>query len=102
MIDVLRIIAAEAVIQGVLKIAWNDGYRVQARDVTARLNNSGPPSFKINDTISVKIDPDNSEHFVFNQTPVGASIAGMFLMGIAFMGFSLLRMRARRNRLRVL
>jgi len=26
MIDVLRIVAAEAVIQGVLKIAWNDGY----------------------------------------------------------------------------
>ena len=77
-------------------------YRVQARDVTARLNNSGPPSFQINETISVKIDPDNSEHFVFNQTPVGASIAGMFLMGIAFMGFSLLRMQARRNRKRPL
>jgi hypothetical protein len=72
-------------------------YRVHARDVTARLNNSGHPSFKVNDTISVKIDPDNSEHFVFNQTPVGASIAVMFLMGIAIMGFSLLRMRARRN-----
>jgi len=37
MIDVLRIVAAEAVIQGVLKIAWNDGYEgiVDLRGVVA-------------------------------------------------------------------
>jgi hypothetical protein len=37
MIDVLRIVVAEAVIQGVLKIAWNDGYEgiVDLRGVIA-------------------------------------------------------------------
>lgn len=69
-------------------------YRVQARDVTARMNTNGHPSFNINDTISVKFDPDNSEHFVFNQ-PGRLSIA--FLMWIAIMVFSLLWMRARRK-----
>jgi hypothetical protein len=72
-------------------------YRVQARNVTAEMNAHGHPSFNVNDTISVKIDPDNSEHFVFNQ-PSGGPTAFFFLMGIVFstVSFFLLRVRARR------
>lgn len=75
-------------------------YSVQGRDVTAQMNSYGHPSFKAGDSISVKIDPDNSEHFVFNQPHPGVGIALMFLVGIIISGASFFGLRARAPRSR--
>lgn len=70
-------------------------YNVRAQDVRATMDNYGQPNFRVRDTIPVKIDPGNPEHFVFNQGDAGISIAVMFILGITISSASFLILRAR-------
>ncbi len=57
-------------------------YHIHNSDIKAQMDSTGQPRFSVGDTISVKVDPEDVQHFIFNQPDSGSNIAKMILLGI--------------------
>jgi hypothetical protein len=61
-------------------------YRIEGREVAGIMEHvSGTPRFAVNQLIPVKVDPENTSHFVFNEPGASVFIASMFGMGTLFL-----------------
>ena len=74
-------------------------YRIQGREVAGIMEHvSGTPQFAVNQLIPVKVDPENTSHFVFNEPGGSAFVASMFGMGILFLCAGLFKKHQPGNR----